>query len=319
MPNLDAGHYFFTALVPVCNDGIVEHRGMKSSPIHMVREALETLPTALQSQAAEEVGIQSPFARSDRTHLARIFVIDQPFYNGRDPKDSILAAIEGTNLLEAQACDALTCPYLAVSIDFDPVDPEGRGEPRAYLEHLWGVMAAELTEIFRYCYTFSQVSDATSFADFMLACQVETTMPFNDYWIEMPKLPSLSLAGMAVAPLAGLAIGIAGGFMHWWPWWAAVLIAILLFLVGAYIDYRIVMTRGNRPFPTSNAPLPQVLKALYLQQAFARFAIAHQEERDEAALGAAFRAFLARHAPRDLAAPTQPPGVVRTRFEGAEA
>ena len=96
MPSFDGGHYFFTALVPVCNRGIVEHQGfgheaMRSSPIHMVREALETLPTALQSRASEEVGIQSPFARSTRTHFARLVVLDQPFYNGRDRADAIIS------------------------------------------------------------------------------------------------------------------------------------------------------------------------------------------------------------------------------------
>jgi len=110
MPNLDGGHYFFTAVVPVCNRGIVEHQGMKSSPIHMVREALETLPTALQSRAAEEVGIQSPFARSTRTHFARFVVLDQPFYNGRDRADALLSAIQDTDLLKAQPHDLLACP-----------------------------------------------------------------------------------------------------------------------------------------------------------------------------------------------------------------
>ena len=50
--------------------------------------------------------------------------------------------------------------------------------------------------------------------------------------------------------------------------------------------------------------------ALYRQQAFARFAAARQD--DPAPAGPAFRAFLARHRPRDLAGPTQKPGVIRT-------
>ena len=45
MPNLDGGHYFFTALLPIDNHGIVEHGAFKSSPVHMVRDALEALPT----------------------------------------------------------------------------------------------------------------------------------------------------------------------------------------------------------------------------------------------------------------------------------
>jgi len=50
MPNLDGGHYFFTALLPIDNRVIVEHGAMKSSPVHMVRDALEALPTALQTR-----------------------------------------------------------------------------------------------------------------------------------------------------------------------------------------------------------------------------------------------------------------------------
>ena len=65
MPNLDGGHYFFTALVPICNVGIVQHEAMKSSPIHMVREALETLPTALQSHVTGEDRHPEP-VRADR-------------------------------------------------------------------------------------------------------------------------------------------------------------------------------------------------------------------------------------------------------------
>ena len=80
MPNLDGGHYFFTALLPIDNHGIVEHGSFKSSPVHMVRDALEALPTALQTRESEKIGIQSPFARSLRTHFVRMFLIDAPHF-----------------------------------------------------------------------------------------------------------------------------------------------------------------------------------------------------------------------------------------------
>ncbi len=176
MPNLDGGHYFLTALLPVDNEGIVEHGPFKSSPIHMVRDALEALPTALQSKAAEEVGIQSPFARSVRTHLARFVVIDAPFSNGRDPADSIVTAALHTDLLAAQPVDRLSCPYILFCADFDPVGEE----PRSYLEELWTKAERELSSVFQYCYGFGAVKDAASFAAFFIACQIETTMPFND-------------------------------------------------------------------------------------------------------------------------------------------
>jgi hypothetical protein len=316
MPSFDGGHYFFTAVVPVCNRGIVEHEGMKSSPIHMVREALETLPTALQSRASEEVGIQSPFARSDRTHFARLVVLDQPFYNGRDYADAIISTLKGTDLLAAEPCDTLACPYLLVMIDFDPADPSGKGEPRAYFEHLWGVMAEELRVVFTYCYGFSKVTDAASFADFLLPCELDTTMPFNDYWTSAPPLKSISLPLLAIVPFIGIVLGIIGAWQHWWPNEMGWVIAGLWFAAGIFFDYWLVMHTGGKPFPASGATLPRVLKALYLQQAFARFA-ADQQHADPAGTGAAFRAFLETHRPNALAAPTQPPGIIRTIFPGA--
>ncbi|MEI9928916.1 MAG: hypothetical protein WDN44_16050 [Sphingomonas sp.] len=314
MPNLDGGHYFLTAIVPVCNQGIVEHEAMKSSPIHMVREALETLPTALQSPASEKIGIQSPFARSLRTHFARLVVLDQPFYNGRDHADAIVSAIKGVNPLDAQPVDALACPYILVMIDFDPIDLQGKGEPRSYLEELWRLMPAELTAVFRYCYGFSKVTDAASFADLIIACQVETTMPFNDYWVGAPQLPSLSQKLLLAVPLLGL---VAGGLLAWWqgwPWWGGLLAALLLAILGIVIDYWLVMRQGAKPFPPApNSTLRDVLKGLYLQQAFTRFAAARQGE-DPATLGAAFRDFLKATQPADLGGPTQPPGVIRSIF-----
>jgi hypothetical protein len=315
MPNLDGGHYFFTAFVPVCNRGIVAHEKMKSSPIHMVREALETLPTALQSHAAEQVGIQSPFARSTRTHFARLVVLDQPFYNGRDHADALVSAIKGTDLLEAEPHDRLACPYLMVMIDFDPVDATGAGEPRAYFEHLWGVMEEELKAIFSYCYGFSAVKGPEGFADFILPCQIETTMPFNDYWTGAPPLASMSKLALAVPPLAGIALAVAGGVLHWWSTGMAVLLGIVFAILGLVVDYFWITARGGKSFPSSNASLPHVLKALYLQQAFARFAAA-QQGAAPAATGAAFRAFLEANRPSDLAGPTQAPGVIRSSFAG---
>jgi hypothetical protein len=73
---------------------------------------------------------------------------------------------------------------------------------------------------------------------------------------------------------------------------------------------------GARAFPAApGTSLRHVLKSLYLQQAFARFAISLQH-RDRAEWGAAFRTFLTTHRPTDLDAPTQPAGVIRSRLPG---
>ncbi|TGE01224.1 hypothetical protein [Methylobacterium nonmethylotrophicum] len=308
MPNLDGGHYFFTAIVPIKNDVIVEHEGLRSSPVHMVREALETLPTALQSPEAVTVGIQSPFARSLRTHFARLVMLDQPFFNGRDHSDAVADALHGTDLLAAQPNDVLACPYLLVMIDFDP--QAGANEPRRYCEELWTLMPRELEAVFRFCYGFSAVRDARSFADFLLPCQVETTMPFNDYWIGPPQLPSLSRALLVALPLIGVALPVIAALLHRVSWPTGLVLALVLGLAGLAVDVGIVMLHGARPLPAApDASLRHVLKALYLQQAFTRFAIDHQGAAPQA-LGAAFRQFLATHRPRDLEGPTQNPGVI---------
>jgi hypothetical protein len=326
MPDLDGGHYFFTALVPVCNQGIVAHAPaegsprrdmMKSSPIHMVREALETLPTALQSRVAEEIGIQSPFARSARTHFARFVVIDQPFFNGRVHVDSLAhVAGAGGDLLTAGPVDSLACPYLLVAVDFDPADPAGKGEPRAYFEHLWGLMPRELEAVFAYCYGFSKVKDAASFADFILPCQLETTMPFNDYWVGAPQLKSLSGWLLGLAPAAALLAGFAVPISRHWHWWQGLLFGLGLLALALFIDVLLILRRAAQPFAAApGASLRHVLKALYLQQAFTRFAIARQGA-EPASLGPAFRAFLDEHKPADLDGPTQKPGIIRSHFPG---
>ena len=312
MPDLDGGHYFLTSLLPIDDRGIVEHAGLKSSPVHMVREALETLPTALQSPASEEAGIQSPFARSLRTHFARFVVLDEPFYNGRDGADSIVSAAKGTDLLKAQPVDRLACPYLLFVADFDPAG--GAAEPRGYLEELWSLAAAELGTVFQYCYGFEAVASAAAFADLVIRGQVETTMPFNDYWITRPPFPSFNLWLLALWPLAALALTLVPALWWQWPWWAWLALGIGLVGGAIWLDYAWVMARGARPLPTApNSTLKDVLKALYVQQAFTRFAIAHQGA-GAAELRAAFADFIARHRPADVEGPTQPPGVIRSRL-----
>jgi hypothetical protein len=314
MPNFDGGHYFLTALAPIDNQGVVEHGGFKSSPIHMVRDELERLPTALQSVATEEIGIQSPFARSARTHLARLVVIDAPFYNGRDPADSIISAAKNTDLLAPQPVDQLACPYLLFAADFDPMGDE----PRDYLEELWSLARAELTAVFQYCYGFDAVSDASSFATFIIARQVETTMPFNDYWTTAPPFPSLPLWTLAIAPAVAVILAGAIGTIASSLW--AGLFCCLFFLgVALFADYLIIMEVGGKPFPTApDSSLRHVLKALYLQQAFTRF-VSDQQGAPPEVLQKAFNEFVQRHDPANLDAPTQPPGVVRTKISEVSA
>lgn len=334
MPNIDVSCYFFTAAVPVCNEGIVEHDGIKSSPIHVVRDVLETLPTALQSRATQEIGLNSPFSRNLRTHFTRFVILDQPYFNGRDHSNALVNAVKGTDLLKPQPVDQLPCPYIFWTIDFDLIDPSGSGEPRRYLEELWDAMAPELKSIFQYCYGFDKVADAAGFASYIVRCQIETTMPFHDYWYVPPKLTPISTTGLALIPGTGAVMLVASlvacflrwtgwswaaGFAGWsgWSWmpWAG----LALLIIGLVIDYYWILSKGAQPFLAApGSGLRNVLKGLYLQQAFTRFAI-DQQHRDRAEWGAAFRDFLAANKPGDLDGPTQPPGVIRSQLPGDAA
>ncbi len=334
MANIDVSTYFFTAAVPVCNEGIVEHEGIKSSPIHVVREVLQTLPTALQSHATQEIGLNSPFSRNLRTHFTRFVVLDQPYFNGRDHSNALVNSVMGTDLLDPQPVDQLACPYLLWMIDFDVLDPEDTGEPRRYFEELWGQIEPELSSIFQYCYGFDAVTDAEGFATYMIRCQIETTMPFHDYWYVPPKLTPISTIGLALIPGAGVAMLAASlaacilrwtgpawtaGFAGWSGWMWLTWAGLALLVLGLVFDYYWVLWKGRQPFPAApGSDLRNVLKGLYLQQAFTRFAM-EQQRRSPSDRGEAFRTFLTAARPADLNAPTQPPGVIRSNLPGDAA
>jgi hypothetical protein len=112
--------------------------------------------------------------------------------------------------------------------------------------------------------------------------------------------------------IGGLIAAWTGGRAGW-LWWLALIGLIGVPLAGLYA-YRRVVGAGQAPFPTgARADLTSVTKALYLQQAFTRFAIA-QQGAAPAALHAAFEEFLRIHRPDDPNAPTQPRGEVRSRL-----
>ncbi len=315
MPNFDGGHYFLTCLIPIRTDVLSLDNGCVCSPASMVQSALSTLPTALQSPVTEQIGMNSPFARSPRTHFARFAVINDVIYNGRNPVDALKTAITNPpNAFAAQPVDRLNCPYLMFVADFD-AKSDDESEVRSYLDELWNTMQKEFQDISYACVGSHVVQNSKAFQDYMLKCQVETTMPFNDYWVGAPPLPSMSL-GQLIAPAAiGALVGVAGlimtafGVAH--AGWIA-LAGLVLTVLGLAYSYFTVLRKGHVPFPTApNSDLPSVLKAVYLQQKFTQFAIETQGK-NGAELQQAFSAFLATHKPSDVQGPTQPAGVIRS-------
>lgn len=320
MPNFDGGHYFLTALIPVRADPCQDPCSTESitSHTHALREVLASLPTALQSPVTEKIGVNSPFARCGRTHFARLAVIDDVAFNGRAQQDPIWARLRaaiGRPYPKTDPVDSLPCPYLIVVADFDAAD----GEPEtleAWARDLFAVMEPEWRAILQHCHGYERVTGAAGFARLLRACQVETTMPFNDYWSVAPPFKPLDLLRTLAPALAGLVMLILGGLLWIFngaPFWRYLTqIGIVVLPAGLVWAWYVVMREGRKPFPRApRSDLQSVLKALYLQQQFTRFAIANQGQ-GPATLHAAFATFLATHQPGNPSMPTQPRGVVQS-------
>jgi len=316
MANIDGGHYFLTTLIPLTLEPVQREDGSFTSPSHLLREVLATLPTAQQSPACVAAGLQSPFSRCTRTHFLRAVVIDQPMYNGRDGGNALLQGLRKVNLLAHEPVDNLSRPYLMFCADFDARLDEADGGLASWATGLWDRMATELQAVFSPCIGFDPVRDGATFAAWLQRCQIETTMSFNDYYVPMPDLHGYTAKQLVVAfaagtvalsALAGWGLVRSGCSLAWML--PAILVAALLSATGVMA---MLWSKGRQPFPAgANTDLPSVLKALYVQQRFALLA-AELQGADDETLHARFGRFLDQARPDDLAGPTQPPGVIRS-------
>ena len=316
MSNIDGGHYFLSTLIPVRTGPVQRPDGSFTTPSHVLREALASLPTAQQSPASVDAGFSSPFSRCDRTHFVRAVLIDQPMYNGRDGGDALVQALRKVNLLAAQPVDHLQCPYLMFNADFDAREAEADGGLASWASGLWARTEPELRAIFSPCLGFDALADAAAFADWLKRCQIETTMSFNDYYEPMPDLRGYTLGGVgkAIAIAAALLSALALGALVWWQaswWW--LLLALPLALAASLAGALLVLWRkGSQPFPAgAGTDLPSVLKALHVQQHFALLA-ADLQGADDASVHRRFGEFVQGLQPGSVAGPTQPPGVIRS-------
>jgi hypothetical protein len=330
MPTFDGGHYFLTALLPIrtatVSDGVAV-----TSPVHALRKRLDMMPTAAETPACG--GGQSPFARNKRTHFVRFVIIDDVAYNGRNPQNTLLNILRRDVLTVAQPQDHLSCPFLLFVVDFDAASG-AHSERDAYLAELWKTMGDELRGIFTFCQGFdAKATDAAAFATYIASCQLETTMSFNDYYATPPALPVwpakpwlwgiiASGGAMLLGLIATVVLFVAELFAP--ALQSELRYAVALLLVGAValavvllMAYASIMAAGGKPFPAApDSNLPTVLKALYLQRTFTRFAIDNQmhaagnSARSAQDLYDNFAAFVADNKPHDLDAPTQLPGVI---------
>ena len=110
-------------------------------------------------------------------------------------------------------------------------------------------MGPEPRAVFGSCLGFDAARGREGFAAHIARGQVETTMPFNDYRIDPPNLPTLS-----VGLLAALALGLpllsgAAAWLLGGGWMLAVAAGLLELVAGLWAAYRLVVSRGARPLP----------------------------------------------------------------------
>jgi len=325
MPTFDGGHCFLTTLLPINSQNVVMVDGLHYSHVQLVRNALAVMPVAHQSPATVQQACNSPFARCTKTHFARIVVLDDTIFNGRMPENSLLVAIKGEDPTVPKAVDTLPTPYLFFTADFDA--PQGtEAELRDWLRGVWTKMRADLDPVFVHCFQYSdRVKDADTFADYMIAHQIDTTMPFNDYWppgVDLTKaLPTLNLLWVTfVAVVAGTAVGWglswvfgklglipAGGFWHGLE---MALFSLIGLGVALYTAYKMVLRAGLKPFPMApNGDLPSVLKGLHMQRELIGLVPSLQGQSDQAVFDA-MGTFLNAMQLDNLQAPTQAPGTI---------
>jgi hypothetical protein len=312
MPNFDAGHYFLTVLVPIRPNSILIN-GQSQSHAHLLKEALALMPlgecASISPTTARDDLIASPFTRTTRTHFARAVVLDDVVFNGRKSCDSLISTILRINPLAPQKVDSLTTPFLILAVDFDAASGDD-SVLRDYLTALWESMGPELVNLFQHCVSFDNITAADDFYRYIKRCQIETTMPFNDYWSVTPALTDFRFTPYLIAAGVALLVLVAGLFMSGWM----VLLGLLAIVVTVVVGVMAITAKGKEPFPVSPPPgpapdLPTVLKALALQRNFTAFVIANQGQ-DDQALHAAFGGFLAGNQPNDTRTATQPPGVI---------
>lgn len=330
MPDFDSGHIFLTTLAPI-RDSAADQT-MHTSYTQAARIALARLPTALQSPATQKNSVNSPFSRNRRTHLARMFVLNDVVYNGRVGKNAIWASVTGDAPAIPKPVDRLNTSYVVFCADIDAVTEDGASLPKtlsptgqrkvrdAYAKTLWTTMEAELRSVYENCIGFEDVKTAEDFAAYLNRCHVETTMPFHDYYTEPPAfhlLPWKLLLALVGVPLAVTVLAFilrVFGVTEMPIFGVNTLLALLLGAVMtamvAYLAVRFTNQNGEKPLPPGQYDdLPSILKALYLQQKFSDFVVDAQGAPAED-LHAAFGAFLKAHKPGDVSAPTQSPGVI---------
>lgn len=102
-------------------------------------------------------GADSPLAAVESTHMARLAVLDDVFYQSYPA-----------------APDHLASKYLFFSTNFD-------GDLDGYLELLRSRIPDEIDHLWRHCVGFPGTGDPVAFRDYFKRCQIDNAIFFADY------------------------------------------------------------------------------------------------------------------------------------------
>ena len=332
MPNFDTGHYFLTILSPIKEGSMVNEKGESISFDQNLQDILRILPRALQSPTTEQIGINSPFSQEKSTHFCRFAIIDDIIFHGKERSNVVIRSLLKINPLDNDHIDKLNSKYLLFTSDFDAVMNIGDSLPEklskkeqndirdAYARRLWDKLKEELQNVYSNCIGFEAVKNADDFAKYIEKCQIETSMPFNDYWITPPKLPKKNLFSI-ISPAVVTFIGSIVSLLFYLsgkpylpflniPSGSTFVYGIIIFIIIVYLIYRYILWSGEKPMPPGKfADLPSILKSIYIQQNFKEFAISAQLMND-AELYSNFEKFLQQNKLYDLTSKTQASGVI---------
>ena len=141
MANKFGNSYGLTTLCPLIN-GHQQHTSFDKITRHRI-------------QLLEE-NSGSPFARIPDTYFARLFILNDVFFE------------QGNHV----ARDHLQSKYLVFTSNF-------HGDLEPYLQGMWNNAEADIRHIWQYAVAFDKVQNAADFIRYIKRCQLTTTLFFN--------------------------------------------------------------------------------------------------------------------------------------------
>lgn len=172
MTNISQRAYSLTLASPIRNAYVDE-----TSCVNAIRNRLEDW----------NIAASHPMASVPQTYFCRLFVLDEL------PHQSLSAGDFGRTFYELMAIffdryreaalphvDHLQSAYLITCISF-------HGDIDTYLRDMWHAIAPDIRAVWKHCYGFEQVHDASAFVAYIKKCQIHASLFFvgaNDASLE---------------------------------------------------------------------------------------------------------------------------------------